>query len=274
MGESRRVEVHRLGIVPYEAAIVQMKALQLQRIENEIPDTLLILQHQEIVTVGPRARNDGIAPPPGYRTHSVDRGGGLTWHGPGQLVAYPIFKWDQTGETSVAAIIEMIESWVIAALGQCGIEGARDERMQGVWVDGKKISSIGLSFLRWTSRHGFTINFDTPIGRVEGLAGCGLEEQTTTCLQRLGHTSTLEALVSALKDTMEESVHRTPAVNRSIADLISVLYFICKQVHKRQNPNQQPWAKSLLVSLALQAPCMESDWSKSSVQETFPSASS
>jgi|TARA_B110000459_G_scaffold37828_1_gene40660 lipoyl(octanoyl) transferase len=210
MGESRRVEVHRLGIVPYEAAIVQMKALQLQRIENEIPDTLLILQHPEMVTVGPRARNDGIAPPPGYPTHSVDRGGGLTWHGPGQLVAYPIFKWDQTGETSVAAIIEMIESWVIAALGQCGIEGARDERMQGVWVDGKKISSIGLSFLRWTSRHGFTINFDTPVGRVEGLAGCGLEEQTTTCLQRLGHASTLEALVSALKDTMEESVHRRP----------------------------------------------------------------
>ncbi len=86
---------------------------------------------------------------------------------PGQLVVYPIIHWNKDDERSVSDIISKIESWVIAGLETLGIVGYRDERMQGVWVDDKKICSIGLSFLRWVSRHGFTINYDTPIGRVE-----------------------------------------------------------------------------------------------------------
>jgi lipoate-protein ligase B len=210
MVEVRSVEVQHLGVVPYQTAMKQMRELQAKRIDDEIPDTLLILEHPEIVTVGPRARNDGIAPPEGYATQAVDRGGGLTWHGPGQLVAYPIFKWNLEGETSVAAVIERIESWVIAALQACGITGNRDPRMQGVWVDGKKICSIGLSFLRWTSRHGFTINIDTPAGRVEGIAGCGLNQSTTTCINQLGYSLTREAIRSALMRTMEASLSRRP----------------------------------------------------------------
>jgi lipoyl(octanoyl) transferase len=209
MVEGAYVDVRHLGTVPYQEAMEQMKALQTQRINDEIPDTLLILQHPEIVTVGPRARNDGIAPPQGYTSQAVDRGGGLTWHGPGQLVAYPIFKWNKEGETSVAAIIKQIEAWVIAALEQCSIKGARDERMQGVWVDGKKVCSIGLSFLRWTSRHGFTINIDTPKGRVEGIAGCGLDEATTTCLSRLGYSVTMQEMLDALMDTMLQIISRS-----------------------------------------------------------------
>ena len=208
MDEPRYVQVLRFGVVPYQEAVVQMKAYQRQRIDEDIPDTLLIMQHPEVVTVGPRARNDGVTAPEGYATQPVDRGGGLTWHGPGQLVAYPIFKWDKEDETSVAKIIQMIESWIIAALKECQIIGTRDDRMQGVWVDGKKVASIGLSFLQWTSRHGFTINIDTPKGRVEGLAGCGLNQETTTCLHRLGHTTTFESILDALKSTMLQSVNR------------------------------------------------------------------
>ena len=208
MDEPRCVQVLRFGVVPYQEAVVQMKAYQRQRIDEDIPDTLLIMQHPEVVTVGPRARNDGVTAPEGYATQPVDRGGGLTWHGPGQLVAYPIFKWDKEDETSVAKIIQMIESWIIAALKECQINGTRDDRMQGVWVDGKKVASIGLSFLQWTSRHGFTINIDTPNGRVEGLAGCGLNQETTTCLHRLGHTTTFESILDALKSTMLQSVNR------------------------------------------------------------------
>ena len=179
------VDVRDLGIVEYTDALVMMSTLQQQRIDDEIPDTILILEHPEVVTVGPRARNDGIAPPPDYLSHPVDRGGGLTWHGPGQLVVYPIVHWNREDEKSVAEIISKLESWVIAALETLGVKGYRDERMQGVWVDNKKICSIGLSFLRWVSRHGFTINYDTPPGRVENLAGCGLSEATTTSLSRL-----------------------------------------------------------------------------------------
>ena len=140
------VDIRNLGIVEYTDALEVMSTLQQQRINNEIPDTILFLEHPEIVTVGPRARNDGIAPPSDYKSHPVDRGGGLTWHGPGQLVVYPIIHWNKDDEKSVADIISKIESWVIAALDSLGIQGYRDERMQGVWVDNKKICSIGLSF--------------------------------------------------------------------------------------------------------------------------------
>ena len=210
MVQLRHVEVSHLGTTPYLEAMELMKTLQAKRINDEIPDTLLILEHPEIVTVGPRARNDGIAPPEDYASQAVDRGGGLTWHGPGQIVAYPIFKWNYDDEKSVAFIIEKIEAWVIRALDKVGIRGARDERMQGVWVKGRKICSIGLSFLRWTSRHGFTINLNTPEGRVEGIAGCGLEQATTTSLSVLGYDVSNEAMVSSLLTTMGDSLQRSP----------------------------------------------------------------
>ena len=202
------VNIRILGIVEYTDALELMSTLQQQRISDEIPDTILFLEHPEIVTVGPRARNDGIQPPSDYRSHPVDRGGGLTWHGPGQLVVYPIIHWNKEDEKSVTDIISKIESWVIAALETLGIRGYRDERMQGVWVDGKKICSIGLSFLRWVSRHGFTINYDTPKGRVENLAGCGLEESTTTSLNKLAYTITEDALKDALMNTCEVVLDR------------------------------------------------------------------
>ena len=208
MTNSRYVDIRYEGIVKYDAAIKLMKVLQKQRIENEINDTLLILEHPEIVTVGPRARNDGISPPPDYDSFPVDRGGGLTWHGEGQIVCYPIFKWDLAGEDSVATIISKIEDWVISSLKQLHIPARRDDRMQGVWVGEHKICSIGLSFLRWTSRHGFTINVDTPPGRVENLSGCGLGAATTTSLARLGYTTTKEAIIASLFTSIEESINR------------------------------------------------------------------
>ena len=208
MTNSRCVDIRYEGIVDYEEAIGLMKNLQKQRIEEEINDTMLILEHPEIVTVGPRARNDGISAPPGYKTFPVDRGGGLTWHGEGQIVCYPIFKWNLDGEDSVAAIISIIEDWVISSLTELDIPARRDERMQGVWVGQHKICSIGLSFLRWTSRHGFTINVDTPSGRVENLSGCGLGAATTTSLERLGFRTTKEEIISALFDSIEKSINR------------------------------------------------------------------
>lgn len=202
------VDIRILGIVEYTDALELMSTLQQQRIDEEVPDTILFLEHPEIVTVGPRARNDGIAPPSDYKSHPVDRGGGLTWHGPGQLVVYPIIHWNKDDERSVSDIISKIESWVIAGLETLGIEGYRDERMQGVWVDDKKICSIGLSFLRWVSRHGFTINYDTPQGRVENLAGCGLTEATTTSLSNLGTRVTRQQLEDALLQSISTILDR------------------------------------------------------------------
>lgn len=209
----RKVTVEDLGITPYPVAEKMMRDLQIKRLQDEISDTLLILQHEEVVTVGPRARNDGISAPEGYPSVAVDRGGGLTWHGPGQMVFYPIFKWDLPGEGNVAKIIASIEEWVIAAFAKLSIDSCRDQRMQGVWVDGKKVCSIGLSFRRWVSRHGFTINLDTPAGRVEGMAGCGLEKATTTSLARLGQQISSEEIRQALLETMLKCTGRKLQLN-------------------------------------------------------------
>ena len=199
----REICFETLGQISHSDADSLMRKMQAKRIEDEIPDTMLICEHPEIVTVGPRARNDGITPPDGYDSAPVDRGGGLTWHGPGQLVVYPIVKWDLEGESNVKAVIALLEEWVISAFSDLGISGSRDERMQGVWIGDNKVCSIGLSFLRWTSRHGLTINCNTPPGRVEMVSGCGLGTDTTTSLAALGINNTTEEILGALKKRIE-----------------------------------------------------------------------
>ena len=198
-----------LVIISHSDADQIMREMQQKRIADQILDTLLICEHEEIVTIGPRARNDGISPPSDYATAPVDRGGGLTWHGPGQLVLYPIFKWDQDGESNVKAIISILEDWVIDALSTHNIQGVRDDRMQGVWIGGNKICSIGLSFLRWTSRHGLTINCNTPPGRVEMVSGCGLGQDTTTSLSALGYEISKD-------DILDSLLKHTSAISRKL----------------------------------------------------------
>ena len=194
----RGVIVKDIGVISHEEADELMRDLQAKRITDSIDDTLLICEHTEIVTIGPRAKNDGIKPPADYNTRYVDRGGGLTWHGPGQVVFYPVFKWDMDNESNVKAIINMIEEIVIRTFKDMDLEARRDERMQGVWIGEHKVCSIGLSFLRWTSRHGFTINYDTPPGRVEMVSGCGLGSQTTTSLSALGIKVSKDNLVKGI----------------------------------------------------------------------------
>ena len=211
MAEHRVVDVRRLGHTPYPEAERMMRDLQQQRLQDDIPDTLLFCSHPEIVTMGPAARRDNVVVPADYPTTDVDRGGGITWHGPGQLVAYPIFKWDFEDEANVKRITAKLEQWAISALAILGILAGTDERMQGVWVEGSKVGSVGLAFKRWVSRHGFTVNYATPKGRVETLDGCGLVAGTTTSLDRLGYEISGDELIEALLSNMPENLSRTDA---------------------------------------------------------------
>tara|TARA_A100001037_G_scaffold173293_1_gene155539 strand:+ start:267 stop:908 length:642 start_codon:yes stop_codon:yes gene_type:complete len=211
MGEGRQVAVLRLGHADYTEVEQMMRELQTQRLEGEISDTLLFCSHPEIVTIGPGARRDGVVVPSDYDTIDVDRGGGITWHGPGQLVVYPIFKWDMVDEANVKKITSKIEIWAIHALELLGVQATTDDRMQGVWVNGSKVGSVGLAFMRWVSRHGFTINYATPKGRVETLDGCGLSAGTTTSLDRVGFEINEDDLVQALIQTMPGVLGRNHA---------------------------------------------------------------
>ena len=173
--------------------------LQQKRIKDEIKDTLIFVEHPEIVTVGRRGMLDNLQAPDGFDSSSVDRGGGLTWHGPGQLVGYPIFRWK---EESVRTVITTIEEWILVSLSRFDIQGNRDETMQGVWFEGHKIASIGLAFSKWVSRHGFDINLDTPEGRIESVEGCGLPLGKHTSLSKFGYNITIDEMQAALIETM------------------------------------------------------------------------
>ena len=181
-----RIRVIGCGVVEHGEMSDRMKTLQQQRIKDQIPDTLIFVEHPEIVTIGPKAEREGVVVD-GYPTSLTDRGGGITWHGPGQLVVYPIVKWN-VGEQSVRGVIDRLEDWSIEALSDCGVNAYKDPKMQGAWVDGHKVCSIGLSFLHWVSRHGMSINIDTPGTRVEDLEGCGITAGTHSSLAKLGYS--------------------------------------------------------------------------------------
>ena len=182
-----------------------MIELQSKRINDEINDTLIFVEHPEIVTIGRRGMLDNLQAPDDFESSSVDRGGGLTWHGPGQLVGYPIFRWK---EESVRTVITTIEEWILTSLSKFGITGSRDEAMQGVWFENHKIASIGLAFSKWVSRRGFDINLDTPEGRIEAVEGCGLPLGKRTSLSKFGYNISIEDMQSSLLENMPKVLGR------------------------------------------------------------------
>ena len=182
-----------------------MIGLQEQRIDDKIPDTLIFVEHPEIVTIGRRGMLDGLEAPDGFASSNVDRGGGITWHGPGQLVGYPVFKWQ---EESIRKVITMIEEWIIISLDKLGIKVVRNEAMQGVWYEDQKIASIGLAFSKWVSRHGFDINLATPSGRIESVEGCGLPIGKHTSLSSFGFDISIKQMQDILIETMPQVLGR------------------------------------------------------------------
>lgn len=212
----KKIQVLRAGIAEHSHISEIMIKMQQKRINDDIIDSIILVEHPEVVTIGPKANREGVIVSEDYKQTVVDRGGGITWHGPGQLVAYPIVKWEND-EQSVRKIINKIEDLIIKTLNDLDIEGYRDPAMMGVWVDGKKICSIGLAFLHWVSRHGLALNYATPGNRIENLACCGLDIGTTTSLEKLGYTTnndgekiTKKLLEDTLISNIEEILNRMP----------------------------------------------------------------
>jgi lipoate-protein ligase B len=212
----KKIQVLRAGIAEHSHISEIMIKMQQKRINDEIIDSIILVEHPEVVTIGPKANREGVVVSDDYKQTVVDRGGGITWHGPGQLVAYPIVKWEND-EQSVRKIINKIEDLIIKTLNDLDIDGYRDPAMMGVWVDGKKICSIGLAFLHWVSRHGLALNYATPGNRIENLACCGLDIGTTTSLEKLGYTTnndgekiTKKLLEDTLISNIEEILNRMP----------------------------------------------------------------
>jgi lipoate-protein ligase B len=178
--ESSELSVEHLGLVPYGEAWARQEALREARIEGRCPDTVLLLQHPDVITFGHGANEQNALlderqlREAGYEVFRVNRGGDVTYHGPGQLVGYPILDLGCRGR-DVHRYLRALESVLIETLADFGIAGRRRSGYTGVWLDERrKIASIGVGVRRWVTLHGFALNVDCDLGRFDAVVACGL----------------------------------------------------------------------------------------------------
>jgi lipoyl(octanoyl) transferase len=167
----------------YGDALHEMRQLRSARRRGEIPDTLLLVEHPPVITVGVQGR-DGDVLPAGIPSFDVERGGHSTYHGPGQLVGYAIVDLDRRGR-DVRRFVRDLEEVVIRSLAELSVSAGRVEGQRGVWVDGRrKIASVGIAIEEWVSFHGFAVNVATDLSVFRSFHPCGLPGEVMTTVSR------------------------------------------------------------------------------------------
>ena len=179
--------------VDYMQAFDWQAALAEDRRAGRRPDTLLLLEHAPVYTLGRSANPENVLWDAGQRASAgiqlvqTTRGGDVTYHGPGQLVGYPIIHLPQAG-LGVLDYITAIEETIIRSAADFGVEANRDARNRGVWVGNCKLCALGIHVSHCVSRHGFAFNVNTRLGDFKGIVACGLHDASVTSLERLlGH---------------------------------------------------------------------------------------
>jgi len=187
MDEARTLSVARLGTADYAAALQLQDAMVAARMRDAIGDTLLLLEHPHVFTLGRGADERFLLnPPASVPVYRVSRGGQVTYHGPGQLVGYPILKL--TGaDRDVIHYLRRLEQAVIGSLGGFGILASRRAGLTGVWVGAEKVASIGVGLRRWVTMHGFALNVTTDLRLFDAIVPCGIDGCRMTSIAALGH---------------------------------------------------------------------------------------
>jgi lipoyl(octanoyl) transferase len=189
---SSQLEVRRLGRVEYQAGLDLQADLVERRKRNEIPDQLLLLEHPSVITLGVRARRDtaNVLETPeslaakGVALFESGRGGDVTYHGPGQLVGYPILDL-KPDRRDVHRYVRDLEEVLIRAVAEFGIVASRIGGLTGVWVDRDKLAAIGVRISRWVTSHGFALNVNTDLSPFGLIIPCGIADKGVTSMQRL-----------------------------------------------------------------------------------------
>lgn len=190
----RPLDVQRLGVVPYAEALERQKQLVEERRAGRIPDTLLLLQHPHVLTVGVKkdGRSHILASPDrlqalGVEVFETGRGGDATYHGPGQVVGYPILDLDPD-RRDVHRYVRDIEEVMIRACARYGVEAGRIQGLSGTWVahparGPEKIGAIGVRISRWITSHGFAFNVSTALDFFNLIVPCGIRDRGVTSLE-------------------------------------------------------------------------------------------
>jgi lipoyl(octanoyl) transferase len=189
-------EVQRLGLVDYQAALDLQQTLVERRKRGEIPDQLLLLEHPDVITLGVKTRHDRshVLETPeslaskGVALFETGRGGDVTYHGPGQLVGYPIFDL-KPDRCDVHRYVRDLEEALIRAVAVFGITAGRVQGLTGIWVGDAgreaKLAAICVRISRWVTSHGFALNVNTDLSRFGLIVPCGISDRGVTSMERL-----------------------------------------------------------------------------------------
>lgn len=173
------LDVLRLGRKPYAEVHALQQELVERRIAGEIPDTLILVEHEAVITVGRKGGGELPAQQSAIPVVEVERGGEATFHGPGQVVAYPIFQLPQ-GRRDLHAYLRDLEEVLIRVLTEVEVTGRREAGLTGVWIGDKKVASIGVAVRRWVTWHGLALNVHTDLEAFGSFQPCGLSPARMT----------------------------------------------------------------------------------------------
>ncbi len=208
----RVLEVRRLGTVPYGDGVALQQDLVSRRRAGEIPDQLVLLEHPHVITLGSGSHPEHVLADPGRREalgielQETGRGGDVTYHGPGQLVGYPILDL-RPDRKDVHRYLRDLEGVLIRVLAEYGVESGRVDGRTGVWTASGKVAAIGIRVSSgWITSHGFALNVGTDLSYFETIVPCGIESSSVTSMERLLGTA----------PPMEEVAGRTAAVFASV----------------------------------------------------------
>jgi lipoyl(octanoyl) transferase len=214
------IEIRRPGVLPYAEGVDLQTRLVQERRAGVIPDQLLLLQHPPVITVGVKARNDRshvLADVEVLQTRGVElfesgRGGDVTFHGPGQLVGYPILDL-RPDRCDVHRYVRDLEEVLIHASAAFGVDAGRSPGLTGVWVGPDKLAAIGVRISRWITSHGFALNVNTDLSQFDLIVPCGIHDRGVTSLQRvLGRTVAMAEVEEAVVDAFGRVFGRLPRV--------------------------------------------------------------
>ena len=186
----RRGYVIDIDLMEYRRAWDLQRKVVAAKLESDLPDILILLEHNPVITLGRRGNRQYIRASPevlaarGINTYHVERGGEVTYHGPGQIVGYPILNL-RNWRRDVSWYIFNLEEVLIRTLSDFGIEGSRNRLNRGVWVGDSKIGSIGVAITRWVTYHGFSLNVSPDMNHYRLITPCGLEGTEVTSIERV-----------------------------------------------------------------------------------------
>ena len=180
------LQVQDLGNSPYKRTWELQKELQLQRIENNIDDTLLLVEHEPVYTFGKNADENHLLQnyPENVKLFHIERGGDITFHGPGQIVGYPIMDLHNY-KMSISWYMRTLEEVIIRSLDKFGISADRKDGLTGVWVEDEKIAALGVRISRWVTMHGFALNVNTDLAYYDNIIPCGIFDYGITSMKHI-----------------------------------------------------------------------------------------